>query len=83
MQLIHIQEVRVITNQQSKETNLLTPLSQYIRSGRSPINLRWAIQVHGSQMEDFGAIIRYGNRWLVSENELFDWLRHQARENHD
>ena len=69
--------------QQSKGTIPLVPLAQYIKNGRSPINLRWAIQIHGSELEKFGAIIKYGNRWLVSERELFDWLRHQAKQSHD
>ena len=73
----------MINDQQSKETIPLVPLAQYINKGRSPINMRWAIQIHGSELEKFGAIIKYGNRWLVSEKELFDWLRHQAKRNHE
>ena len=57
----------------------LISLSDYIRSERCPINMRWAIQVHGSKMEDFGAIVRYGNRWLVSESHLMEWIRFHSK----
>ena len=36
--------------------------------------MRWAIQIHSSSLETSGAIITYGNKWLVSEPELYEWL---------
>ena len=36
--------------------------------------MRWAIQIHSSSLETSGAIITFGNKWLVSELELYEWL---------
>ena len=52
----------------------LVSLEDFIRYHKPPINMRWAIQIHGSSLETSGAIIRYGNKWLVSEPELYEWL---------
>ena len=45
--------------------------------------MRWAIQVYGSQLEAHGAIIRYGNRWLVCERALLNWIRLNGKSNSD
>ena len=65
-------------NESPTKTPLIS-LSEFIRSGRSPVNMRWAIQVHGTSLESSGVIIRYGNKWLVSETDLHQWLRNQAK----
>ena len=65
----------------TQNSDSLIPLSKYIRSGQNPVNMRWAIQVYGSQLEAHGAIIRYGNRWLVCERALLNWIRLNGKSN--
>jgi hypothetical protein len=54
----------------------LVPLAQFERSGRSPVNMRWLIFHQKESLEENGAIIRFGKRrWLVDEDRFINWLR--------
>ena len=54
----------------------LIPLAQFERTGRSPVNMRWLIFHQKEQLQEFGAIVRFGSsRWLVDENRLINWIR--------
>ena len=54
----------------------LTPAAEFQRSGRCPVNLRWVIFHQKDSLEDHGAIIRFGKRrWLVDEDKFINWLR--------
>ena len=53
----------------------LIPLSQYIKSGKAPVEMRHLIFNNKKSLEDFQAIHRYGRKWLVSEPHLYQWLR--------
>ena len=54
----------------------LTPAAEFQRSERCPVNLRWVIFHQKSSLQDYGAIIRFGKRrWLVDEDKFLNWLR--------
>ena len=54
----------------------LVPLAQFERSGRSPVNMRWLIFHEKEALQENGAIIRFGKRrWLVDEDRFINWLR--------
>ena len=54
----------------------LTPAAEFERSGRCPVNLRWLIFHQKDSLEEQGAIIRFGKRrWLVDEDRFINWLR--------
>ena len=54
----------------------LTPAAEFQRSGRCPVNLRWVIFHQKESLEENGAIIRFGKRrWLVDEDRFIIWLR--------
>ena len=53
----------------------LIPLPEFRRSGRAPVDMHHLILFNKESLEEEGVIVRYGNRWLVSEPELYRWLR--------
>ena len=53
----------------------LIPLPEFRRSGRAPVDMHHLILFNKVSLEKEGVIVRYGNRWLVSEPELYRWLR--------
>ena len=53
----------------------LIPLPEFRRSGRAPVDMHHLILFNKASLENEGVIVRYGNRWLVSEPELYRWLR--------
>ena len=53
----------------------LVPLSQFKKSGRAPVEMSHLIFNNKDSLEEFGAIHRYGRKWLVSEPHLYRWLR--------
>ena len=57
----------------------LIPLAKFIKNGRCPVNPRWLIFQEGSEMETYGAIVKYGRKWLVDEAKFFDYLRGRGR----
>ena len=53
----------------------LISLSQFKKSGRAPVEMNHLIFNNKDSLESFGAITRYGRKWLVSEPHLYHWLR--------
>lgn len=53
----------------------LTPLSKFKQSGRCPVEPYHLIFNEGPAMEAYGAIIKFGSRWLVDEGLFFSCLR--------
>jgi hypothetical protein len=53
----------------------LISLSQYRKSGRAPVEMHHLIFNNKDSLESFGAITRYGRKWLISESHLYQWLR--------
>ena len=53
----------------------LIPLPEFRRSGRAPVDMHHLILFNKVSLEKEVVIVRYGNRWLVSEPELYRWLR--------
>ena len=53
----------------------LISLSQYKKSGRAPVEMDHLIFNNKSSLESFGAIVRYGRKWLISEPHLYHWIR--------
>ena len=61
---------------ENKTLPRLTPAAEFQRSERCPINLRWVIFHQKDSLQDYGAIIRFGKRrWLVDEDKFINWLR--------
>ena len=52
----------------------LITLPEFRRSGRAPVDMHHLILFNKESLEE-RVIVRYGNRWLVSEPELYRWLR--------
>jgi hypothetical protein len=66
-------EVFMMQNEQHPQ---LTPAAEFERSGRCPVNLRWLIFHQKESLEEEGAIIRFGKRrWLVDEDKFISWIR--------
>ena len=40
-----------------------------------PVNLRWALQKHYTELEEAGVVIRYGRKILLDEEKFWRWLR--------
>lgn len=60
-------------------TNLLIPLSAYKQSGRAAVEPYHLIFRHKYSLEKYGAIFRYGSKWLIDEPKFNDWLRDHSR----
>ena len=57
--------------EQTEQHPQLTPAAEFQRSGRCPVNLRWVIFHQKESLEENGAIIRFGKRrWLVDEDRF-------------
>jgi len=61
------------------DESLLIPLARYRESGRAPIEMHHAIFHHRRSLEQAGAVVKYGSKWLVSERHLMRWLREHGR----
>ena len=53
----------------------LTPLADFRKSGRAPVEMHHLIFHHKKSLVEHGAICKFGRKWLVSESHLFKWLR--------
>ena len=53
----------------------LTPLADFRKSGRAPVEMHHLIFYHKDSLVEHGAICKFGRKWLVSEGPLFQWLR--------
>ena len=62
----------------TETNNTLTPLPKFKSSGRCPVEPYHLIFRHKQSLVDFGAIVPFGNRWLVDEAKFHDWFRHNA-----
>ena len=40
-----------------------------------PVNLRWALQKHYTELVEAGVVIRYGRKILLDEERIWRWLR--------
>ena len=56
----------------------LTPLAAFRKSGRSPVEMHHLIFHHKNSLVEYGAICKFGRKWLISEGRLFQWLRDQG-----
>ena len=70
-------ELRDETNKKYTEPEYqpLISLPDLIRSGRAPVDMYHLILFNKESLVKEGVIVRYGNQWLVSEPELYRWLR--------
>jgi len=53
----------------------LTPLADFRKSGRAPVEMHHLIFHHKESLVEHGAICKFGRKWLVSEGHLYLWLR--------
>ena len=64
------------SNQISTETpNTLISLPAFKKSGRCPLEPYHLLFHHKESLVEYGALIKFGKRWLVDEFKFFDWLR--------
>ena len=64
------------SNPTSTETpNTLISLPAFKKSGRCPLEPYHLIFHHKESLEEYGALIKFGKRWLVDESKFFEWLR--------
>ena len=66
------------TNNTPNNQAPLTPLADFRKSGRAPVEMYHLIFHHKKSLVEFGAICKFGRKWLVSEGHLFQWLREQG-----
>ena len=57
------------------EQSPLISLTEYRKSGKSPVEMNHLIFNNKESLECYGAVIRYGRKWLISEPHLYQWLR--------
>jgi hypothetical protein len=53
----------------------LIPLSDFRKSGRAPVEMHHLIFYNKDSLVKHGVICKFGRKWLVSEPQLFQWLR--------
>lgn len=64
------------SNPTSTETpNTLISLPTFKKSGRCPLEPYHLLFHHEESLVEYGALIKFGKRWLVDETKFFDWLR--------
>ena len=66
------------TNNTPDNQKPLIPLADFRKSGRSPIEMHHLIFHHKESLVEHGALCKFGRKWLVSEGQLFQWLREQG-----
>ena len=66
------------TNNTPNNQAPLTPLADFRKSGRAPVEMHHLIFHHKNSLVEHGAICKFGRKWLVSEGHLFQWLREQG-----
>ena len=64
-----------IRNAESSE--ILVRVSDFQK--RAPINLRWAIQRYYTSLVEYGVIVRYGRKILISPSKFWGWLSFQDK----
>jgi len=53
----------------------LVSLSVFKKSGKAPVDMNHLIFKFKDSLVDFGVLVRYGRKWLISESHLYQWLR--------
>ena len=53
----------------------LIPLSDFRKSGRAPVEMHHLIFYNKDSLVKHGVICKFGRKWLVSEPQLYQWLR--------
>ena len=66
----------ITTQEQTQQTPdnqaPLTPLADFRKSGRAPVEMHHLIFHHKKSLVEHGAICKFGRKWLVSEGHLFN-----------
>ena len=69
----------IATQEQSQEyphnQTPLIPLSEFRKSGRAPVEMHHLIFYNKDSLVKHGAICKFGRKCLVSEPQLYQWLR--------
>jgi len=58
------------TNNTPNNQAPLTPLADFRKSGRAPVEMHHLIFHHKKSLVEFGAICKFGRKWLVSEAKV-------------
>ena len=75
-----LREYAMITAQEQTQENPdnqapLIPLSDFRKSGRAPVEMHHLIFYNKDSLVKHGVICKFGRKWLVSEPQLYQWLR--------
>ncbi len=57
----------------------LLSVAEFTKHHHPPINLRWAIQQHYSEMAECGVVLRFGRKILIDPGAFWTWLRQKGR----
>lgn len=72
--------MQIQTTRTSDTGTPLVPLAKFKSSGECPVEPYHLIFHHKASLVEAGAIVPFGNRWLVDKPCFFAWLRgHGAR----
>ena len=59
----------------------LLSVAEFTKLHSPPVNLRWALQRHYTEMAEHGAVLRFGRKILIDPPKFWNWLREKgARE---
>ena len=68
------------TTKEDLNQHPLVSLSAFKKSGKAPVDMNHLIFQFKDSLVDFGVLVRYGRKWLVSESDLYQWLRIHGKE---
>ncbi|MGH8657354.1 MAG: hypothetical protein ACREV4_02400 [Gammaproteobacteria bacterium] len=57
----------------------LIPARRWIKAGQCPVSFYHLVFKEKKQMVEFGAIVPYGDRWLVNPPRFHGYLRHRTK----
>jgi hypothetical protein len=79
MKTQHLPQIGLWESTADSHGSPLVAISSFQES--SPINLRWAIQLHYDELVHSGVLFRFGRKLLIDPEQFWVWLResgHQA-----
>ena len=68
------------TKKEDLNQHPLVSLSAFKKSGKAPVDMNHLIFHKRDSLVDFGVLVRYGRKWLISESHLYHWLRVNGQE---
>ena len=57
----------------------LLAVEDFIKRHRPPVNMRWTIQKHFTELVEYGALLKLGRKLLIDPEAFWTWLRERGR----